>query len=115
MVWFPDAIRKSGAIRFAPIFVFIDCIPIALVPYAACKRVTRIRIVAELVPSPVSSLSFIFFVHSACAPFPLGGLVAVRKPEQLSALKGVTRKERKKETLLPSRLRIQNLERPAIR
>lgn len=35
--WFPDTIRKSGAIRFAPIFVFIDCVPIALVPLAAWK------------------------------------------------------------------------------
>ena len=37
MAWFPDTTRKSGAIRFAPIFFFIDCVPIALVPFAAWK------------------------------------------------------------------------------
>jgi hypothetical protein len=37
MAWFPDTIRKSGAIGCAPIFVFIDCVPIALVPFAAWK------------------------------------------------------------------------------
>ncbi len=86
MAWFPDRIRKRGAIRFAPIFVFIDCVPIALVPFAAWKRIARIRVIVEVVPSPVSSLPFIFFVHSPCTPFPLGGeLVAERKPVQLSA------------------------------
>jgi hypothetical protein len=37
MAWFPDTTRKSGAIRFAPIFFFIDCVPIALVPFAAWR------------------------------------------------------------------------------
>src|SRR5882672_8172219 len=37
MAWFPDTIRNNSAARFAPMFVFIDCVPIALVPLAAWK------------------------------------------------------------------------------
>jgi len=35
MAWFADTIGKSDAIGIAPLFVFIDCVPIALVPFAA--------------------------------------------------------------------------------